>query len=91
MARRVRDWMHREVPTVREGTSLAEIGERTGRRLEELTVADVMAREPVTVGPADAARLLVEHRFHRVPVVESGRLVGILTSLALARSIAEGS
>lgn len=73
--------------------SLAEIGERTGRRLEERTVADVMAREPVTVGPDDAlasaAATLVEKHFHRVPVVEGGRLVGILSSLDVARFVAK--
>jgi len=74
--------------------SRGEIGERAGRRLEERTVADVMAREPVTVAPdediAAAARILVERRFHRVPVAEKGRLVGILTSLDLARFVADG-
>jgi len=72
--------------------SLAEIGERAGRRLEERTVADAMAREPVTVAPDDdlakAAGLLAEKRFHRLPVVEAGRVVGILTSLDLARYVA---
>jgi CBS domain-containing protein len=73
--------------------SLAEIGERTGRRLEERTVADVMAREPVTVAPDDdlasAAATLVEKHFHRVPVVDGGRLVGILSSLDVARYVAK--
>jgi len=73
--------------------SLAEVGERLGRRLEERSVADVMAREPVTVGPdeplADAARVLVERRIHRLPVVEDGRLVGILTSFDVARFVAK--
>jgi len=73
--------------------SLAEVGERLGRRLEERTVADVMAREPVTVGPdeplAAAARALVERRIHRLPVVEKGRLVGILSSLDVAGYVAE--
>jgi CBS domain-containing protein len=73
--------------------SLAEVGERLGRRLEERTVADVMARDPVTVAPdellADAARILVERRIHRLPVVEKGRLVGILSSLDIAGFVAK--
>jgi len=74
--------------------SLEEIGQRTGSRLEKLTVADVMADAPITVGPDDdlavAASIMVERRFHRLPVVEGGRLVGILTSLDLARRVAKG-
>ncbi|MBW2444525.1 MAG: CBS domain-containing protein [Deltaproteobacteria bacterium] len=73
--------------------SLTEIGERTGRRLEERTVADVMAREPITIDPDDAlskaAGILVEKRFHRLPVIEKGRIVGILSSLDIARHVAE--
>lgn len=73
--------------------TLSEIGEQTGRRLEERTVGDVMARDPTTVGPdedlAEAARILVDRRFHRLPVVERGCLVGILTSLDLARYVAD--
>jgi len=73
--------------------SLADVGERLGRRLEERTVADVMARDPVTVGPddalADAAHILVERRIHRLPVVEGSRLVGILSSLDVVGFVAK--
>lgn len=72
---------------------LSEIGERMGRRLEERTVADVMSRNPVTVGGdaplAEAARILVERRIHRLPVVEKGALVGILSSLDVAAFVAK--
>ena len=47
----------------------------------------------ITVSPADSlqevARSLIEHRIHRLPVVDAGRLVGILTSLDLVRLFAE--
>lgn len=73
--------------------SIAEVGERLGRRIEERSVADVMARDAVTIGPdepiADAARILVEHRIHRLPVVERGKLVGILSSLDVAAYVAK--
>ena len=61
---------------------------------EPLRVKDVMTHELITVSPADplgvVARCLVEHGIHRLPVVDAGRLVGILTSLDLVRLIAEG-
>jgi CBS domain-containing protein len=69
-------------------------GARIGARLEAMTVADVMIRGVVSVSPddpvAEAARLMVEHRVHRLPVVEDGRLVGIVTSLDVARIVAVG-
>lgn len=84
------DWTGSEPPPE---PSLEEIGERTGRRLEGRTVGEVMARDPVTVGPDDdlsvAAAVLVSKRIHRVPVIEGGRLVGILSSLDIARSLVE--
>ena len=53
-------------------------------RLKELTVADAMTRELVTVGPnaslRDVAQTLARHRIHRVLVVEGDRLAGIISS-----------
>jgi CBS domain-containing protein len=51
--------------------------------MAELTVGDVMQRDPVTISPdADLEtllRVLREHELPGVPVVEGGRLVGIVT------------
>lgn len=48
-----------------------------------LTVRDIMVTDPVTVGPAETARraykLMRDHRFRHLPVLEDGRLVGILS------------
>lgn len=48
-----------------------------------LTVRDVMATDLVTVRPHETARhayrLMRDHRFRHLPVVEDGRLVGILS------------
>jgi CBS domain-containing protein len=56
-------------------------------RLSELVVGDAMTRGGVTVAPdapvAEAARLMREHRIHRVPVVEAGILAGIVTTFDL--------
>jgi len=49
----------------------------------EEQVALIMTRDPITVSPEssiiDAAKLLVEHNIRRLPVVEGGELVGIIT------------
>jgi CBS domain-containing protein len=51
--------------------------------LGQLLVKEVMTNDPVAVAPdaplADAARLMLERKIGALPVVENGRLVGILT------------
>lgn len=53
------------------------------------TVRDIMTPNPVVVGPmnsvAKAIRLMRQHAIRRLPVVENGRLVGIVTSGDLRR------
>ncbi len=48
-----------------------------------LTVADIMTRDPVTVEPqtklGEVVRLMKQHACRQLPVVQSGRLVGIIT------------
>ncbi|HWS15346.1 MAG TPA: CBS domain-containing protein [Candidatus Methylomirabilis sp.] len=52
-----------------------------------MIVGKRMTRNPKTVSPDDplstAARILREHRFHHLPVVEDGRLAGILSDTDL--------
>ncbi|MBR3880971.1 MAG: CBS domain-containing protein, partial [Mailhella sp.] len=47
------------------------------------TAADIMTPRPVTVSPQttlrEAAKLLLDGHFNGLPVVEDGRLVGMLT------------
>ncbi len=54
--------------------------------------AQVMSREPVTVSPDDdtlaASRLMARHQIRRLPVVEKGQLVGMLSLGDLARCTA---
>lgn len=57
---------------------------------ENLTVSDVMTADPVTI-PVSASldetvRLLTEHRFGALPVVNGKKLVGIITYLGCASS-----
>ncbi len=62
--------------------------------LDTLAVKDVMATEVVTIRPdaslAYAARLLTERKIGCLPVVENGRLVGILTEGDFVALIARG-
>lgn len=57
------------------------------RRAPLMLVGKRMTRNPKTVTPDDplslAAGILREHRFHHLPVVEGGRLVGILSDADL--------
>lgn len=53
-------------------------------------VCDAMTRDPVTVSPgtslADVEALLEKHGWNALPVVEGGRLVGLVTSLDLLKA-----
>lgn len=48
------------------------------------SIRDIMTRDPLTIGPGEsvehAAALMNQHRIGGLPVVEDGRLVGIITS-----------
>ena len=54
-----------------------------GRTFSELTARDVMTREPITAdadeGIFEVCRLMRERGIRRLPVVDDGRLVGIVT------------
>jgi CBS domain-containing protein len=75
--------------------SQAAIAEEIGVRMERRRVRDVMIQDVVSVPPdlpvAKAAQLLLERRIHRLPVVENGKLVGIVSSLDFAKLVAEAS
>lgn len=62
-----------------------------GRALGRLTVGDVMTRSVITIGASRpleaAAALLLEHRVGALPVLEGGRVVGILTETDLLRAL----
>jgi CBS domain-containing protein len=51
--------------------------------MKDMTARDVMTGDPVTIGPdatvTDAARLMVEKRIGALPVIDAGKLVGIVT------------
>lgn len=58
--------------------------------LEDLTVEDVMVRSPYIVQPEasleDAAALILEKRIGGLPVIEDGKLVGVVTVVDILRA-----
>jgi CBS domain-containing protein len=58
--------------------------------VEETRVGEAMTSPAITIAPqrsvAEAARVMVEHRVNRLPVVDDSRLVGIVTRADLVRA-----
>jgi CBS domain-containing protein len=58
-----------------------------GKSPEEVKVRDVMTKDIITVNPGDtleeAAEVMVEHKIKKLPVIDKGRLVGIVTATDL--------
>ena len=59
--------------------------------LKEVGIAHIMSTEVITVGPsddvADSVRIMLEKRIGSLPVVQTGRVVGILTETDVLRYI----
>ena len=57
------------------------------------TVSDLMSTEPITVKPDTTLKalcaLMVKEHIHRVLVVDAGKLVGVISTLDVARCVAE--
>ena len=75
----------------------AEVFERIGQvsieaLLREAAIEAVMSTPVVTIGPdadvADAAALMREAKIGSLPVLEGGRLVGIITEIDVLRHVA---
>ncbi|MFN2520689.1 MAG: CBS domain-containing protein [Candidatus Limnocylindria bacterium] len=64
-------------------------GIAVGKDPRECAIAEIMSADPVTVTPKtsveDASRLMAEHQVRRLPVVDKGKLVGIVVLGQLAR------
>lgn len=82
------------VPIVKNG-KLFGIVTRTDllKNPEEEQIALIMTRNPITISPgksiAEAARLIMENNIRRLPVVENGTLLGILTIADIVGAIAK--
>ena len=61
------------------------------RKLDEDQLSLIMKKDCITIGPdatlAEAARILSDKRIHRLPVIEGGRLVGIVTPTDILREV----
>ena len=65
--------------------------EKEVRKIAATAVGDAMTPNPVTVAPDSSietvAALMVDHNFHTLPVVENGRLVGVVGKEDILRTL----
>ena len=61
-----------------------------GRKPEETRVREVMSKPPITISPdvdlETAIELMFKHKIKKLPVVENGKLVGLITFTDLVRA-----
>jgi CBS domain-containing protein len=73
--------------------SFDRLAESLGRRIDHLTVGDVMMTEVITIDAQqtvqEAAELLLDRHVHRVLVTNKGELAGLISSLDLVRYLME--
>ncbi|HZO82299.1 MAG TPA: CBS domain-containing protein [Candidatus Binataceae bacterium] len=87
----------RRLPVVEDGALVGIITDRDLRQhvgaLEHVRVDAVMSKGVVSVTPStmleQAAYLLVKHKIGAMPVVDAGKLVGIVSATDLLRAFAE--
>ncbi|TMK84215.1 MAG: CBS domain-containing protein [Actinobacteria bacterium] len=64
----------------------------TGARLEDTRISEVMSKDLVTVGPQtslrEAAKIMADRWIRHLPVVDGGRLVGVISQRDLAGVLA---
>ena len=72
--------------------SLSHFEERL-RKAVASTAADLMTEQPVTIEPSstvdEAARVIARKKHNRLPVVEHGRLVGVVTRLDVLEALTQ--
>jgi len=94
----IRETGHLGYPVVENGKiigmiTLSDINSVPEDELVKLRVEDVMSRKIIVVSPEDnlenALKLLIRHDIGRLPVVENGKLVGIITRSDIMRAHAK--
>ena len=78
---------------LKEGKPLVVKGAITlPKSVHLLTAGDIMTADPITIHKsadlADAAELMAKHNFSGLPVVDEGKLVGIITKSDIIRAVA---
>jgi CBS domain-containing protein len=65
-------------------------GVAAGKDPKTQRVSEVMSADPVTIGPEDdvndAEKKMADRQIRRLPVIEAGKLVGIIVTAQIARS-----
>jgi acetoin utilization protein AcuB len=79
----------RHLPVVEQGELLGWVTERDIREaylaslIEQVSIGDIMIKDPITIAPEanleEAAELLYRHGIGGLPVVDKGKLVGVIT------------
>jgi len=79
----------RHLPVVEDGEMLGWVTERDIREayiaslIEQVSIGDIMIKDPITISPEanleEAAELLYRHGIGGLPVVDKGKLVGVIT------------
>ena len=61
------------------------------QKMSAITVKDAMTPDPITVGPEtgleDIATLMVKHKIHTLPVLDQGRIVGVIGKEDILRTL----
>jgi len=61
--------------------------------LAKLTIGEIMTREPITISVnatiREAAKIMLQHKIGGLPVMEDGKLVGIITESDIFRVMAQ--
>ena len=68
--------------------------EKELRKMSAITVKEAMTPDPITVDPEtsleDIATLMVKHKIHTLPVLDQGRIVGIIGKEDILRTLMSG-
>ncbi len=66
---------------------------KVNEMLSELPVRQLMSKDPITITPTatvvEAARKMLEHKISTLPVVDGGKVVGIITESDLFRVLVD--